>query len=215
MSAAIDRTGQRFGLLTVITLASPAADGKRRWICRCDCGNDTTVRVANLRRTISCGCELRRAIVTHGRARTPEYIVWESMLARCRNPNRPRFHLYGGRGIKVCERWQDFGNFFADMGARPAPEYTIERDDSNRGYEPGNCRWATRTEQVRHLRRARNNTSGVTGVTWDRNRRKWVAWIKDERQTRYLGGFADIESAAAVRKAAEKSLGFHPQHGAA
>lgn len=150
----------------------------------------------------------------HGRAGTPEYVIWEGMKARCSNPNRPRYNRYGGRGIGVCDRWQDFSLFLTDMGERPGPGFSIERIDDSKGYEPGNCRWATRAEQQRHKRMQKNNTSSVTGVTWDKNRNKWVAWIKLERRTRYLGGFRSIEEAAAARQAALRQHGFHPDHGA-
>lgn len=150
---------------------------------------------------------------THGKTGTPEYVIWEGMLARCRNSNRPRYESYGGRGIRVCERWHDFASFISDMGVRPGPGFSIERDNSEGNYEPSNCRWATRSEQQRHKRRARNNRSGHTGVTWDRNRSKWLAWIKLAGKSNYLGGFSDIECAVDARKAAEKAHNFHPQHG--
>jgi hypothetical protein len=91
---------------------------------------------------------------SHGMYKTPTYNTWEHMLARCRNPNNKRWKRYGGRGITVCERWLTFENFLADMGEKP-PGLTIERKDNDGNYEPGNCKWATTTDQNRNSSRAK------------------------------------------------------------
>ena len=89
---------------------------------------------------------------THGHTRggkiSPTYWSWLGMIGRCRYPKHPFFHRYGGKGVKVCERWLTFENFLADMGERPEG-MTLDRLDSAKDYEPGNCRWATRKEQAR------------------------------------------------------------------
>ena len=88
----------------------------------------------------------------HGLSRTPEYRSWISMIKRCRDPKEIGYKYYGGKGIVVCERWLDFLCFLEDMGERPSMAHTLDRRDPNRNYEPGNCRWATKTEQ-QHNRR--------------------------------------------------------------
>jgi hypothetical protein len=92
--------------------------------------------------------------VKHGRCGTPEYSAWQAMKARCKNPNNPRYPSYGGRGIFVCERWEQFEAFFEDMGPRPVGG-TLERVDNNSGYCPENCKWVGRKEQDRNRRTSR------------------------------------------------------------
>lgn len=147
----LDLTGRRFGRLHVITRADDIGPGNARWMCRCDCGNFIVVRSPHLSRgkTKSCGCFREEMHRTHGRSQEREYRSWCSMKSRCTNPNSPSYRRYGGRGIKVCERWQSFENFYADMGQRPANK-SIDRINNDGNYEPGNCRWADRLTQNRN-----------------------------------------------------------------
>ncbi len=87
----------------------------------------------------------------HGMYRTRVYRIWAGMKQRCENPNNTAYHRYGGRGIKVCDRWQDFDNFLSDMGD-PYDWQSLDRLDNDGDYEPGNCRWATTQEQQNNLR---------------------------------------------------------------
>jgi hypothetical protein len=108
--------------------------------------------------TKSCGClHLENAQSVgrkHGLSKLPEFRVWTNMRQRCLHPEHPTYPYYGGRGITICDRWRDdFAAFIADMGRRPSPDLTIERKDNEKGYEPGNCVWATRLTQSRNRRK--------------------------------------------------------------
>lgn len=148
----IDLTGQRFGRL-IVASRNPisASSGHIRWNCICDCGNKVTVNGTNLvsGNTNSCGCLRIEIHTVHGMSHYPEYKIWEGMIQRCTNLNFHQYDDYGGRGITVCDRWlSSFASFIVDVGRRPGPEYTLDREDNNKGYDFGNCRWATRKEQV-------------------------------------------------------------------
>ncbi len=161
-----DIQGRRFGRWTVLALIPKDEwrKSKAEWECRCDCGVTKRVIGQNLVRglTESCGC-LRSELLSerkagnlhnlrHGHAfsgyTTSEYRAWAKMKDRCLNPDSRSFADYGGRGITVCDRWIDgFENFLDDMGPKPGPRLSIDRIDNDGNYEPGNCRWATQSQQ--------------------------------------------------------------------
>lgn len=152
--------GERFTHMTVI---GPAG-GMGKVACRCDCGAEKFVRMADLRRqrTRACGrCRYTTGMTvtakgTHGEGGqrySKEYTAWKAMIQRCTDPKFIHYANYGGRGISVCERWSTFDTFLSDMGRKPTPGHSLDRIDVDGPYEPINCRWATRKEQNRNTRR--------------------------------------------------------------
>lgn len=155
----IDLTGKRFGRLIVVRRGENHKQGQARWICLCDCGNETLSSGRHLRNgnTKSCGCyglsKTIKTCTTHGKWKTREYRIWQGIKNRCLNKNNPEYKYYGGRGILICDEWvNSFEKFFKDMGESNG--LSIDRfPNCNGNYEKSNCRWATKKEQARNTSR--------------------------------------------------------------
>jgi len=168
--------GLRFGKLVAIELSSKKIRGRHTWIFRCDCGNTVERPLQNITNghTLSCGCmkasaakKASDAAKTHGMSRTTIYKTWRCMIDRCSQPSVNGYKDYGGRGITVCEHWNSFENFFADMGDRPFKGAQIDRNDTNGNYEPSNCKWSTAEQNANNRRNsiiltAHGKSMGIT-----------------------------------------------------
>lgn len=139
----------------------------------------------------------------HGLKGTTEYNSWNLMRDRCNNPNNKRYDKYGGRGISVCERWDDFLMFLEDMGNKPEGT-SLDRIDVNGNYEPSNCRWADDLTQARNQNIRKDNTSGYRGVYWNKRNKNWRVIIMANKVRIEIGSFKNKEDAIEARREAEK-----------
>ena len=175
----LDLVGQRFGRLIVIEFAGQSSDSQANWKCLCDCGTITYGSGGNLRsgRKKSCGC-LRRengvkhaiGMTKHGQYKSRLHRIWNGMKNRCQNPNVHNYDHYGGRGIGVCEEWQEFQPFY-DWAIKNnyQSDLTLDRIDNFAGYSPDNCRWVTMKEQqnnkrIHQLRRMEETNGNCTNL---------------------------------------------------
>lgn len=154
-----DLNGQKFGRLSVAEFDSVSIHGQAIWRCICDCGTERKILANSLTagKTVSCGCYFRdtanKSNLKHGLGRTKTANIWRGMKQRCNSSTSSHFKYYGGRGITVCERWQDYLNFLADMGECPEG-HSIDRIDPDGDYTPENCRWIPQRLQARTTRKA-------------------------------------------------------------
>lgn len=167
--------GSVFGRLTVLEDVPRSTDPAR---CLCECGKETLVRkppTLKKGRSKSCGCLRREMKATHGLSKHPLYKTWRGMIQRCENPNSDSYETYNDHGITVCEAWHDVAVFIADIereiGLRPEgksesgmPLYTLDRRDNDLGYQPGNVKWSTQSEQVLNQRKVRVMTKERTAL---------------------------------------------------
>jgi hypothetical protein len=186
----IDRTGETYGRLTVlehVPNAPGAKDTNARWLCRCVCGTTKVVYGQDLKKgkVVSCGCWNAEKRTKHGMSRSHIYGVWTVMRDRCNNPDNPSYHNYGGRGIQVCERWESFTDFLADMGERPQG-YEIDRIDNNGNYEPANCRWLSKQKNLNNKRTNRFlELRGETHTIAEWSRITGLSWLTIRQRLRY------------------------------
>ena len=181
MSKILDLTGKKFGRLTPIKRVLLEGKNTKVWLCKCDCGNTTYLRTSSLtgHNTKSCGC-LRGNYVRHGMSGTRINKIYRNMKSRCYNPNASKYYLYGGKGIKICDEWLDkesgfinFYNWSIKNGYRD--NLTIDRIDSDKNYEPSNCRWVTYKEQNSHLK---NNPFYCKAIEYNGESHSLSEWAK-------------------------------------
>lgn len=189
----IDISGNTYGRLTVLKYS-----GASKWTCQCACGIEKAIHRRYLMdgQTVSCGCQkleaLMARLVTHGASKTREYTSWKSMRKRCLNPNEPKYPSYGGRGVTISTRWDNFEAFLEDMGPRPLG-CTLDRIDCNGNYSAENCRWASPVEQANNKRS--NRLVAANGKT--QNVTQWAKDIGINRGTikqRLRRGWSDDDA---------------------
>jgi len=209
MSGKIAMVDKKCGRWTVLGESGRNKTGNALWVCRCDCGNVSIIRGADLRNgsTKSCGC-LKSEVAktnntTHGMSNAIIYRIWAAMIQRCNNSNDKDYHNYGGRGITVCDEWLSFEGFFADMGQR-SEGLTLERKNNELGYFKENCCWATPIEQSRNQRIRSINKTGVRGVHFKPKLKKYCVQIGVNHKIHHIGHFTTLKQATKARQQAEQ-----------
>ena len=205
-------TGAKFGFLTVIKQAEHSVCGRTRWQCKCnynECANICIVQSAHLKsgHTLTCGCLHREKVSQlfskHKRTKTKEYRTWMNIKQRCYNLNCKFYYCYGARGITMCERWKtSFENFFEDIGLAPGLNFSIERIDNNKNYEPDNCKWALEIEQARNHNVNKNSPFGIRGVS-KKTKNCYQVTIGVDNESIYLGCVSTLEEAKKIRMQGE------------
>jgi len=202
-----DLSGTSQGRLSILRFADEKVNGRPAYVCICSCSpereiikSSTTLRGG----TKSCGClhsenarkqlkAVEHLITTHNMSKTPTYIAWRNMKARCDDPNHQAFKNYKDRGITYCREWASFENFFADMGECPEG-LTLNRIDVNSGYTKENCEWATNHKQGRDRRKPKSGTSSkYKGVSYSKAEDKYKSYLTLKGERLHLGYSSDEE----------------------
>lgn len=171
-----DIVGKKYNMLTVLKFDS-IKNEQAMWLCKCDCGNEKVLRGSRLKEgvTTSCGCYRVGRLKKHGLSTSNEYTIWHDIRRRCKKENNINYAGYGGRGIGVCERWDNengFMNFYDDMGKRPSKKHSIDRIDNSKGYSKENCRWTDDITQA-------NNRRGNRVITYDNKTMTVSQWERE------------------------------------
>lgn len=217
MGIKLSLVGQVFGRLTVVSESKELKGKNVTWSCKCLCGNTVVVAGSPLvcGRTKSCGClqkeqlakTVSEKVKTHGLSKHPLHKVWSSMKERCYNPKVSHYKYYGGRGVKVCDRWKDsFENFYNDVIEGYNKGLQIDRIDNDGIYEPSNCRWVTQQQNRLNRGSVSGSSSKYKGVFWDKKAKKWRVVISKDGVKHRLGWFNDEDEAARVYDRAAQEL---------
>jgi hypothetical protein len=202
----------KYGMLTITREFH--RNGRKHVEALCDCGETTVVRLSNLVHggVKSCGCLLRNQLRTHGESGTRLHQIWKGMWQRCTNPNQASFKNYGGRGITVCSEWKDFA-VFRDWAVSHGymDSLSLDRQDNNQGYNPDNCRFATRSQQSLNQRRKSNNSSGFIGVDFHKQENKWRARVQVDKRSITVGSYDTAEEAGQARDEFIKRNGINSE----
>ena len=174
---------------------------------RCDCGVEKVINYRNVvkEKQKSCGCSQHNVPKTHGMVirNKKMYECYNAMMSRCYDQNHPEYENYGGRGITVCDSWHSIENFFNDMESTHSKDLTLDREDVNGNYCAENCSWKTKSWQGFNKQKSKFNTSGKTGVYWNKEKQKWETRITVNLKKIFLGYYASFEDAVEVREQAE------------
>lgn len=190
--------GKKWGKLTAIRFAFKK-NGKRYFEFRCECGYIKYNALSDVKNGHIKSCGKCRG--KHHLSKTRLYSIWKGIKSRCCQPSCSIYYKYGGRGITMCEEWKTSSSSFFEWALNNgySDNLTIDRIDSDKGYFPQNCRWATFQEQNSHLKMLKNNKSGYRGISWNKNSKKWISTISVENKTKRIGSFLTQKDAVEAR----------------